>query len=101
MKVVWNTCDKERGGEIKSPKKNYLKSSLENFQKSLPYWEIYVKYLEKNNRQIYIIAMLLSFLYHVPVKSKDCEKPSIYLQTFDEWIKKDVNISRFSVHLFT
>ena len=38
MKVVWNTCDKELGGEGKSVYKNYFKSSL----------EIYVKCLEEN-----------------------------------------------------
>ena len=48
MKVVWNTCDKVFAGEINSAYENYLKSSLENFQKSLPFREIYVKYLEKN-----------------------------------------------------
>ena len=47
MKVVWNTCDKELGGEMKSAYENYLQSSLENFQKSLLFRKIYVKYLEK------------------------------------------------------
>ena len=28
MKVAWNTCDKELGGEIKSAYENYSKSSL-------------------------------------------------------------------------
>ena len=28
MKVVWNTCDKERGGEIRSDYENYSKSSF-------------------------------------------------------------------------
>ena len=28
MEVVWNTCDKELGGEIKSIYENYSKSSL-------------------------------------------------------------------------
>ena len=27
MKVVWNTCDKEREGEIKSANENYFESS--------------------------------------------------------------------------
>ena len=44
MKVAWNTCDKELGGEMKSAYENYFKSSLENFQQSLPLREIYVKY---------------------------------------------------------
>ena len=48
MKVVSNTCDKELGSEIKSGSENYFKSSLENFQKPLPFRDIYVKYLEKN-----------------------------------------------------
>ena len=47
MKVVWNTCDKELGGEMKSAYENYLQSSLENFQKSLLFRKMYVKYLEK------------------------------------------------------
>ena len=33
MKAVWNICDKELGGEMKSVRENYFKSSLENFQK--------------------------------------------------------------------
>ena len=37
---------------MKSVNENYFKSSLENFQKSLPFREIYVKYLEKNNIQV-------------------------------------------------
>ena len=40
MKVVWNTSDKELGGEI------------EIFEKSLLFREIYVKYLEKNSIQV-------------------------------------------------
>ena len=39
MKVVWNTCDKELGGQMKSVYKNYFKSSHENFQKLLPFRE--------------------------------------------------------------
>ena len=34
---------------MKSIYENYCKSSFENFQKSLPFREIYVKYLEKNS----------------------------------------------------
>ena len=49
MKVVQNTCDKELGGKMKFVNDNYFKSSLENFQKSLPFREIYVKYLENNS----------------------------------------------------
>ena len=51
MKVVWNTCDKELDGEIKvcQWKLDYFKSSLENFQKALPFRKAYVKYLEKNS----------------------------------------------------
>ena len=51
MKDAWNTCDKELGGEMKSinEKLDYFKSSLENFQKSLPFQEIDLKYLEKNS----------------------------------------------------
>ena len=49
MKVVWNTCDKERGEEIKSAYENYFKRSLKTLENSLPFREIYVKYLEKNS----------------------------------------------------
>ena len=49
MKVAWNTCDNERGGEMKSALENYFKSSFENFQKSLPFIEIYLRYFEKNS----------------------------------------------------
>ena len=49
MENVWNTCDKGLGGEIKSLYENYFKNSLEILQKSLPFREIYVKYLEKNS----------------------------------------------------
>ena len=49
MEVVWNTCDKQRGGEIRSACENYVESSLENLQKLLPFRKIYVKYLEKNS----------------------------------------------------
>ena len=52
MKVAWNTYDKEIGGGMKSVNENYFKSLLENFQKSLPFREIYVKYLEKNSVQV-------------------------------------------------
>ena len=34
---------------MKSVNENYFKSSLENFQKLLPFRKIYVKYLEKNS----------------------------------------------------
>ena len=80
MKVVWNTCDKVFAGEIKSAYENYLKSSLENFQKSLPFRKIYVKYLEKNGISVYFIDILLSFHYQFPVKSKKaCDTHSIHL----------------------
>ena len=45
MKVV--CCLKELGGEMKSVNENYFKRSPGNFQKSLTFGEIYVKYLEK------------------------------------------------------
>ena len=35
--------------KMKSAYENYLKSSIEHLQKSLPFRVIYVKYLEKNN----------------------------------------------------
>ena len=54
IKVSWNTCDKELGGEVKSTYENYLKISLENFQKSLPCKEIYIKYLDKNSIWVYL-----------------------------------------------
>ena len=47
MKVVWNTCDKELGNEIKSVYENYFQSSLQNFQKSFSFRETCVKYLKK------------------------------------------------------
>ena len=49
MKVVWSSCDKELGDEMKSVTENYFKSSLENFQKSFAFRETYVRYLEKNS----------------------------------------------------
>ena len=49
IKVAWNPCDKQLSGEIKSAYENYLKSSIENLEKSLLFGEIYVKYLEKNS----------------------------------------------------
>ena len=49
MRVAWNTCDKEFGDEMKSAYKKYSKSLLSNFQKSLPFRETYVKYLEENS----------------------------------------------------
>ena len=48
IKVFRNTCYKELGSEIKSDNEKYLnKSSLVNFQKSIPFRKIYAKYLEK------------------------------------------------------
>ena len=49
MKVVWNTCDKNLGGEMKSAYENYFENSLESSQEPLPFREIYVKKLEKNS----------------------------------------------------
>ena len=40
-------------GEMKSVNENYFKSSLENFQKSLNFVEIYVKYLDS------VVAVIL------------------------------------------
>ena len=37
---------------------NYFKSSLENFQKSLPVRETYVKYLEKNSIVVVILLQV-------------------------------------------
>ena len=54
MKVAWNTCDKELG-KMKFVNENSFKSSLENVQKSLPFREIYVRYLEKNSIVIGIL----------------------------------------------
>ena len=34
---------------MKSVNENYFKSQLENFQKPLPFREMFVKYLEKNS----------------------------------------------------
>ena len=61
MKVVWITCDKELGGEMKFVKENYLnKSSLVNFRKSLPFREVYLKYLEKNSIAIGIVSSYIT-----------------------------------------
>ena len=51
LRAKAEASDKELGGEMKSVRETYFKSSLENFQKSLPFKEIYVKYLEKNSIQ--------------------------------------------------
>ena len=77
----WNTFDKEFAGEIKYVKKNYLnKSSLLNFQNSLPLRVTYVKYLEKNSIAIGIVySYIFSFLYQFAVKWKACDKHSIHL----------------------
>ena len=71
MKVAWNTCDKELGGEMKSVKENCLnKSSLVNFQNSLRLRKIYVKYLVKNSIAIGIVySYIFSFLYWFAMKS--------------------------------
>ena len=55
MKVVWNTCNEELGSDMKPAIENYFKSSLENFQNSLPFREIYQKYVEKNDVVIGIL----------------------------------------------
>ena len=79
--VFWNTFDKEFAGEIKYVKKNYVnKSSLLNFQNSLPLRVTYVKYLEKNSMAIGIVySYIFSFLYQFAVKWKACDKHSIHL----------------------
>ena len=55
MKVVWNTCDEELDSEMKPTIEKYFKGSLENFQKPLPFREICVKYVEKNDLVIGIL----------------------------------------------
>ena len=52
MKVVMSEILVARTLAAKSAYENYLKSSLEIFQKSLPFREIYVKNLEKNSVQV-------------------------------------------------
>ena len=47
MKVFWNTCDKELGGEMKSAYEKLLQKFT--LRKSLPFRETYVKYLEKHS----------------------------------------------------
>ena len=81
MEVVWNTCDKQLGGEMKSVKESYLsKSSLIDFQNLPPLVEIYVKYLEKNGIAIDIVyRYIFSFLYQFAMKSKACDTHSIHL----------------------
>ena len=49
MKVFLNTYNKELGGEMKSVYEHYFKTLLEIFQKTPPFRENYVKYLEKNS----------------------------------------------------
>ena len=46
------SCKESEVVEMKSVNENYFKSSIKNFQKSLPFREIYVKYLEKNSIQV-------------------------------------------------
>ena len=43
---------------MKSVNENYFKSSFETFQKSLPFREIYLKYIEKNKIQVYFIMAI-------------------------------------------
>ena len=71
MKVALNTCDKEFGSEMKSVKENcFNKSSLVNFQNSLPLRKMYVKYSEKNSIAIGIVySYIFSFLYQFAMKS--------------------------------
>ena len=45
--------DRGLDSEMKSVNENYFKSSLENFQKSLNFVEIYVKYLDS------VVAVIL------------------------------------------
>ena len=52
MKVVMSEILVTRNLAAKSAYENYLKSSLEIFQKSLPFREIYVKNLEKSSVQV-------------------------------------------------
>ena len=46
------SCKGSEVVEMKSVNENYFTSSIKNFQKSLPFREIYVKYLEKNSIQV-------------------------------------------------
>ena len=43
---------------MKSVNENYFKRSFETFQKPLPFREIYLKYIEKNNIQVYFIMAI-------------------------------------------
>ena len=79
IKVARNACDKDLDGEMKSAYENYFKSSLENLQKSLPFPEIYIKYLEKNCTQVQFIVASISFHYRFLVRSKACDRHSSYL----------------------
>ena len=79
MKVVWNASDKDLDGEMKSAYENYFKSSLENLQKSLPFTEIHIKYLEKNCIQVQFIVISISFHYRFLVRSKAWDRHSSYL----------------------
>ena len=71
IKIVWNTFDKELGGEMKSV-------SVNNFQKSFPFREMYVKYLEKNSIYIGIVYSYITQL-SLPI-SREIKS---FWQTFD------------------
>ena len=46
MKVAWNTCDKELGGEMKSVKENCLNKNWHSLSK------VYVKYFSKKQASL-------------------------------------------------
>ena len=49
VNVVWNTCDKDLGGEVKFAYETISKSSVENFQKLLPFREIFCKMFRESS----------------------------------------------------
>ena len=49
INVVWNTCDKDLGDEVKSACEIISKSSVEKFQKLLPFREIFCKIFRESS----------------------------------------------------
>ena len=71
-----------------------LQSSLEHFQKPLPFREIYVKYLGKNSIQVYFIAIWIGFPTFCKIKSLRYTFDSLVnIRLLIKSIKKLVNIS--------
>ena len=76
MKVVWNTCDKELGGEMKPAYENYL---LQKFTWKLTKVTFFLRNFCKIFRVKQFTAILLSFHYQFPVRLKAFDTHSIHL----------------------